>query len=211
MDAGRAVQQLGGIPRRLNTGDRRRLLNPDLFRRDPIDFDGDFLELPLDLRIPGDRAVHLPIDVDAEQPFRFVAYSDNQRDDANPSKHYEVVHEGIIDFVTQQFGPDLAEELGFLMIPGDLVDDGLTYADWKGDLFDEAQDLISRIPVYPVLGNHEKNSPFFFKYFHLPANGSPNLLEHWWWLDHGNVRQFERFLNLCVRPALAKQGQDSFE
>ncbi len=125
---------------------------------------------------------------EAEQSFRFVAYSDNQRDDGNPTKHGEVVREGIVRYVNQNYGSDLSRELAFVLNAGDLVDDGWKYEDWKGDYFDEAQPLISRIPSYPVLGNHEGTSPYFFQYFRLPANGTPGFLEHWWYHDHGNVR-----------------------
>ena len=44
------------------------------------------------------------------------------------------------------------------------------------------------MPVYPVPGNHEQNSQFFFKYFSLPENGDPAFAEHWWYKDYSNVR-----------------------
>lgn len=125
---------------------------------------------------------------EAEKPFRFVAYSDNQRDDGNPTEHGQIVRDGVIRYVNQNYGPELSDELAFVLNAGDLVDDGWVYADWKGDYFDEAQPLISRIPSYPVLGNHEGSSPFYFQYFRLPENGTPGFLEHWWYTDYGNVR-----------------------
>ena len=39
-----------------------------------------------------------------------------------------------------------------------------------------------------VLGNHERNHPFFFHYFELPLNGTNGYEEHWWYKDHSNVR-----------------------
>ena len=129
-----------------------------------------------------------PAEASAEQPFRFAALSDTQADGANPRKHEEIINEGIIKFVTSSFGPDIAEELAFVIEPGDLVNWGPNYEEWKHDYFDEAQNLYQHVPVYPVPGNHEGDSEYFFKYFRLPENGTPGYLEHWWYHDHGNVR-----------------------
>ena len=48
--------------------------------------------------------------------------------------------------------------------------------------------LFSSVPLYPVLGNHEMNSDFFFQYFDLPKNGTQGFEEHWWYKDNSNVR-----------------------
>lgn len=119
--------------------------------------------------------------------FRFVVYSDTQ---AGPdsSKHTEVINDGVIRFITEHFGPELSDELAFSLIPGDLVDQGSIYAQWKEQFFDEEQNLARHIPIYPVPGNHEQDAHWFFDYFHLPENGSPDFLEHWWYKDYANVR-----------------------
>jgi acid phosphatase type 7 len=52
---------------------------------------------------------------------------------------------------------------------GDVVDDGASKTQWTGDLLGPCKDLFSRVPVYPCIGNHEKNHPFYYKYFALPA------------------------------------------
>jgi hypothetical protein len=95
----------------------------------------------------------------SELPFRFVAYSDSQQDGANPSQHGVVVDDGVIAFVASEFGPDLADELAFVLVPGDLVANGNNYGHWKSQFFDEAQSLSQHVPYYPVPGNHEANSP----------------------------------------------------
>jgi hypothetical protein len=74
------------------------------------------------------------------------------------------------------------------MIPGDLVSDGRTYSQWASQFFSQGQALFAEVPVYPVPGNHEYDSDYFFDYFHLPDNGSAGFEEHWWWHDRGNVR-----------------------
>ncbi|MDO1499519.1 metallophosphoesterase [Winogradskyella maritima] len=74
------------------------------------------------------------------------------------------------------------------MIPGDLVSDGTNYSHWTDHFFEPSKNLFSEVPVYPVLGNHEKNTTYYFKYFSLPENGTPAYAEHWWYKDYGNVR-----------------------
>jgi hypothetical protein len=98
------------------------------------------------------------------------------------------VDDGVIAFVASEFGPDLADELAFVLVPGDLVANGNNYGHWKSQFFDEAQSLSQHVPYYPVPGNHEVNSPYFFQYFSLPENGTPGSLEHWYTKDYGNVR-----------------------
>ncbi|MCB0814140.1 MAG: fibronectin type III domain-containing protein, partial [Flavobacteriales bacterium] len=124
----------------------------------------------------------------AEAETNIVAMSDMQRDASYPNKFWEVVHNGVIQHVTDSLGPDLSEELAMIVIPGDLVDNGGNYASWKSTFFDPANPLFSYVPVYPVLGNHENNSVHYFNYFHPPANGTPGFEEHWWYKDHSNVR-----------------------
>jgi hypothetical protein len=119
--------------------------------------------------------------------FKLVAMSDMQRDDAQPDKFKEMVEEGLISYLAEG-RKDPFEDLGMFLIPGDLVDDGLKYTDWTDDFFRQSTALLPYVPVYPVLGNHERNSPFYFNYFHLPDNGSPGYREHWWYKDYANVR-----------------------
>ncbi len=125
---------------------------------------------------------------EAEQSFRFVAMSDIQFDWSHPTKYQEIVEEGVIAYMAETYGPDLPAELHLALIPGDLVDDGLVYSQWATDFFGPGEALMAHIPFYPVPGNHENDSDYFFDYFHLPENGSPDYLEHWWTHDYSNVR-----------------------
>jgi len=124
----------------------------------------------------------------AEAPTNIAAMSDMQRDNSQPNKFFEVIHNGVIDHVNDSMGPDLSEELAMVVIPGDLVDNGPDYASWKTTFFDPASPLFSYVPVYPVLGNHENNTVHYFNYFQPPNNGTPGFAEHWWYKDHSNVR-----------------------
>ena len=121
---------------------------------------------------------------EAEADFTFVAMSDMQRSNANPGIFDEVIHQGVLDY----FGGVTSDEIALVLIPGDLVDNGNNYSEWANDFFTPSHDLFSQVPVYPVPGNHENNSSYYFQYFHLPDNGTPGYEEHWWYKDYGNVR-----------------------
>lgn len=56
-------------------------------------------------------------------------------------QHTATVDDGVIRFVNDHFGADLADELAFVMVPGDLVDNGNLYSGWKDEFFDEVQNL----------------------------------------------------------------------
>ena len=125
---------------------------------------------------------------DREAPFRFAAISDVQHDGSNPDKYDEVIHDGIIDFVSAEYGGDLDEELGFVLVAGDLVDNGWSQDQWRDEFFAPGQDLMAVVPFYPVLGNHEANTPYYFQYFHLFDNAAEGYEEHSWYFDRANVR-----------------------
>ena len=57
----------------------------------------------------------------------------------------------------------------FLLHLGDVVDDGEEKSQWLNDLFRPCQELFGRVAMMPTIGNHEKNHPFYYQYFNLPA------------------------------------------
>lgn len=123
-----------------------------------------------------------------EASIQIIAASDMQIDGGNPNMWDEIVHDGIIDYVQTKYGNNLSENIAMVLIPGDLVATGPIHSQWQTDFFGQADPLFGYVPIYPVLGNHEINTSFFFDYFHLPQNGSAGFEEHWWYKDHSNVR-----------------------
>jgi hypothetical protein len=123
-----------------------------------------------------------------QESFRIVAMSDMQRDGSFPNKFQEVIEDGVIDYLADEFGGETIDNLALILIPGDLVSDGNNYASWENTFFDPAQSLFSQVPVYPVPGNHENNANYFFQYFKMPENGTAGFEEHWWYKDYGNTR-----------------------
>jgi len=135
---------------------------------------------------------------DADVTFRLVAVSDMQRDSANPDIYRQVIHDGVIDFLTAEVGPDMDQALSFVLVPGDLVEDGAVYASWVGEFLEPGAALMAQVPFYPVLGNHEANSPNYYRYFHLPDNGSTEMPERFWSMDYANVRVIGLDSNLLI-------------
>lgn len=131
---------------------------------------------------------HTPPLQSAEAPFNLVAMSDMQIDGSYPQRFSQIVNDGILPIVQEVYGDDLSENLGLVLIPGDLVTNGLNYGSWMIQFFNPAEDLFSYVPLYPVLGNHEANTPYYFDFFHLPENGSAGNEERWWYKDYSNVR-----------------------
>ncbi len=129
-----------------------------------------------------------PPSPESNTSFTFAAMSDMQNDAANPNKYYEICHDGILDYYNAHFSGDLSDNLAMLLITGDLVDSGTTYSQWEQTYFTPSHDLLQYVPNYPVLGNHENNSPNYFNYFHLPSNGPSGYIEHAWYKDYSNVR-----------------------
>ncbi|MEE2819609.1 MAG: LamG-like jellyroll fold domain-containing protein [Planctomycetota bacterium] len=52
---------------------------------------------------------------------------------------------------------------------GDLVSTGTVKSDWTGHFFPAMQPLIGRVPLMPVLGNHEQDAQHYYDYMVLPA------------------------------------------
>jgi phosphodiesterase/alkaline phosphatase D-like protein len=57
-----------------------------------------------------------------------VAMSDMQQDWLNPTKFYQVIHDGVLQYMTDSVAGDLPDNLQMVIIPGDLVDNGSIYA-----------------------------------------------------------------------------------
>lgn len=120
--------------------------------------------------------------------FKLVAMSDMQIDNNRPDQFREVVEDGVIKYFTDLSPAPLSDQLALVMVPGDLVTTGTIFHQWRDHFFNPAETLFPQIPLYPVPGNHERNSEYFFKYFSLPENGTPAYAEHWWYKDYGNLR-----------------------
>ncbi|MCK5815496.1 MAG: metallophosphoesterase [Flavobacteriaceae bacterium] len=87
-------------------------------------------------------------------PFNFVAIGDSR------SRHdvYAKIVSKIMD-----------KNPRFVINTGDLVANGRSLSDWEV-FFKINHELMKNTPYYPVLGNHEKDSPYYYNFFNLPNN-----------------------------------------
>jgi hypothetical protein len=111
------------------------------------------------------------------ETFRFIVDGDNRTDTA---MHGAVV-QAAKDYVTERYGEDASKALAFLFNVGDIVTDGSQYDQYKSEFFDPLKSLSAYVPTYVSIGNHEGNSPWYFKYLNLPGN------EHWYSFTYGNA------------------------
>ena len=88
-----------------------------------------------------------------DEPIAFTVISDTQD---NPP-----VASALADLAWSQ-RPD------FVLHPGDLTGTGSLQGDWTNEFFPSMEPLISRVPLYPVLGNHEQNAHWYYDYMALP-------------------------------------------
>jgi hypothetical protein len=116
--------------------------------------------------------------------------SDIQRQGSYPNVYSNIINNGIIPIMNQDFENGL-DDLHGLLIPGDLVQNGGAYSTWKSDFFDLGENVTTVVPIYPALGNHEyydNGLQNYLKYFDLPLNGDANFPEQWWYKDFSNIR-----------------------
>ena len=105
--------------------------------------------------------------------FNLIAMSDMQIDRSQPDKFSEVVNEGILNYLEQQFGGKVPDNLALVMIPGDLVAQGSDYKQWQTDFFRPSEKLFSQVPVYD-LHHLQHLLQAVFQYGHQPLQ--PQLL-----------------------------------
>lgn len=92
--------------------------------------------------------------VERGKAFTFVMIGDTQ---ANP----EVVKR--VSDIAWSHRPN------FVSIVGDLVTTGTNKSHWTHHFFPNMRPLIDRVPLFPVLGNHEQNARHYYEYMDLPA------------------------------------------
>ena len=85
--------------------------------------------------------------------WRFVVYGDNR---SNPDTHAKNVEQ------IMKLKP------GIVLNTGDLVESGSEYEQWKPQFFDPLRGLSEHVPVFPCLGNHERNAVHYYNYMSLP-------------------------------------------
>lgn len=87
-----------------------------------------------------------------------------------------------------------ARRPNFVLHCGDIVDDGTKEYQWTNEFFASMNVLLSRVPMYPVLGNHEKNAKDYYNYMSLPEP------EYYYTFSYGDADFFMIDSNRKVDP-----------
>lgn len=114
-----------------------------------------------------------------ESPYAFAIISDTQ---GNPEVAGQVAEMA------------WAQRPSFLIHPGDLVSTGTNDSHWTRQFFPAMAPLIGRVPIFPVLGNHEVNARNYYDYFELPDP------EYYYEFQYGNAHFFMLDTNKRVDP-----------
>ncbi|HAW96436.1 MAG: metallophosphoesterase [Phycisphaerae bacterium] len=83
---------------------------------------------------------------------------------------------------------------GFIIHPGDLTGTGSLKGDWTEEFFPGMNGLLSRVAMYPVLGNHEQDARHYYRYFSLPEP------EYFYRFSQGDADFFMIDTNRTVAP-----------
>lgn len=86
------------------------------------------------------------------------------------------------------------ERPDFFLIPGDLVGTGANKNHWVTDFFAAMRPLLSRVPLLPVLGNHEGDARLYYDYMALPTP------EYYYRFVYGDAEFFVIDSNRNVAP-----------
>ncbi len=97
---------------------------------------------------------------------RVLAYGDSRSD---PETHEKIVNLAI------------REKPQILIHTGDLVADGKQLKQWEPQFFRPAARLIRQTPIFPVLGNHERESGYYYDFFPLHER------KQYWSADYGMI------------------------
>jgi len=138
------------------------------------------------------------LDPDQKYFYRVVAHSNDEmsvespllsfRTAASPGKAFTFVVIG--DTQTQGDVAKRVSDLAWMHRPnlvvhaGDLVDTGTSKRDWTDVFFPSMQPLIGRVPLMPVLGNHEQDARHYYDYMSLPEP------ERWYSFRFGDAEFF---------------------
>jgi hypothetical protein len=117
--------------------------------------------------------------VNPDEAFSFCIIGDTQR---NP-------------VVTGQIAKKMFDRRpNFAIHCGDVVDKGSDKNQWINDLFGPCADLFAHVPIYPTIGNHERNHENYYKYFSMPAP------KYYYQFAYGNADFFVLDSNKSLKP-----------
>jgi acid phosphatase type 7 len=97
------------------------------------------------------------------ESFTFVVYGDSQ--EQSPWFTQMDRHKLVADYIARE------EELSFVVHLGDFTYDADDLDGWYL-FFEAAREMLANATIYPVMGNHENNSPVYYEIFGMPEHYS---------------------------------------
>jgi predicted phosphodiesterase len=95
------------------------------------------------------------------QPFTFIVYGDTQ--EQYPWFTQMDRHKLVADYIAQE------KDVSFVVHVGDFTYDADDADGWDM-FFKAAQKMLANVTIYPVMGNHEHNSPVYSEIFGMPQH-----------------------------------------
>lgn len=99
-------------------------------------------------------------------PFSFVAWGDNRTN---------------FDICTEVAKLIFNKKPDFIINSGDIVESGISYNRWEKEYFTPLRSVMSIIPSFVSIGNHEQDAEWFYKFLSQPGN------ETWYSFNYGNA------------------------
>jgi len=112
-----------------------------------------------------------------QESFSFIYMGDSQADPETGD--YSIWGQMLSQAAADESRP------AFVMIGGDLVNDGSSQAEWDRFLA-AAEPVRKKLPIYPAMGNHD-NTALFKTIFALPENGPEGRQEAFYSFDYGDA------------------------
>ena len=119
----------------------------------------------------------------------FLLYGDTR---SNADRHKSVITAMLNMLI------DTGKKADLVLHTGDLVTNGRVSSQWDKEYFAPAAPLLSKLPLYPVMGNHEGNVPLYFRYFNLPLKA--HATKGWYTHFDGNVQFFHLYAYEMSEP-----------
>ncbi len=119
----------------------------------------------------------LPAGSEANDGFSFIYMSDSQ---ADPETGDYTAWGEMFDTAARN-----ESQPTFIMIGGDLVNDGSDQQEWDA-FFAAGGDVLKKMKLYPAIGNHDRSS-LFKTLFELPENGPKGKTESYYSFDYGDA------------------------
>ncbi len=102
----------------------------------------------------------------ANEPFSFLLWSDSR---TGTDVAEEIAHQMV----------SLVPDASFALHAGDFVIDGDREECWGEEWWAPMHDLLLHCPIYPTMGNHEEDSPFYYRYFSSLGGRGVNYSFDW--------------------------------